>query len=163
MTRNPKLFRTPHTFPTAEEAVTYFEAEREEGVEALPSAIVEFLCTIHDYDPDVVFNVQPGYKTHYVTCARPDDHHAWLYAKPNGITFPLVDERNVQAVLDMWGTPAEEWDAAYQPPADLLPTDAWFAAMETEPNMPTYAAVEFCLRLAAQWAAYKPAKGRVVS
>jgi hypothetical protein len=160
--RNPKLFRTPHTFPTSEEAVAFFNEEREEGVGPLPAEVIAFLGLVKDYDSDVVFNVQPGFKTHYVTCARPDDHHAWLYAKPNGITFMLADERNVQAVLDMWGTPNEEGDAVFQPPADLLPVDAWFAAPEVEPNHPTFPAAEMSLRLAARWAAFK-GSGKVAS
>jgi hypothetical protein len=154
----PRLFRTPHLFDTPEEAIEFFEANRVEGVESLPSEVRDFLCWLPEYEPDLKFNVQPGFKTHYVTCAVPGERYAWLYAKPSGVTFQTGDPRNVEAVLDMWGRPhafAPEGPGPALPevPVDHvrspLATDIWFAPSEVWPMSP---AVEFCLRLSAAWA-----------
>lgn len=146
MAKAGKPFTTPHTFSTAAEAAGFYEAERFPGVDSLPPEVVAFLDTIAEYDPEVVFNVQPAHATHYVACARPADHHPWFFAKPSGVVFQLGDKRNVEAVLDMWGT--SQVDPGARPPT--LETDVWFAPSELEGP-----AVDFCLRLAAQWAVVK--------
>ena len=140
----PPLFRTPHVFPEAREAVDFFNAERAEGVDAVGDEVLAFLETIHDYDPEALFNVQPSFRTFYIAVAHPDDHHPWLYAKPSGVVFQLGDERNVEAVLDMWGTPQVE------PSEKTMETDMWLAPSELEGP-----AAEFCIRLAASWATWR--------
>ena len=102
MTRAPKLFRTPHTFDTPEEAINYFTENRVEGVEELPPEVCDFLAAVAVYDPEVVFNVQPGFSTHYIAVAQPTDRRAWFYAKPDGVMFCVGDARNVEAILDTW-------------------------------------------------------------
>lgn len=140
----PPLFRTPHTFQDAGSAVEFFNSERAEGVDPIGEDVLEFLESIHEYDSEAVYNVQPGFRTFYVAVAHPEDHHPWFYAKPDGVVFQLGDERNVEAVLDMYGRPQED------PPQKLMDTDVWFS-----PDELGSPAVEFCLRLAASWATWR--------
>lgn len=157
----PPLFRTEFLFDDPADAIAFYESNRIEGVESLPEQVCKFLLDLPSYEPNLIFNVQPGFKKHYVTCAVPDDRYAWLYAKPDGVSFQLGDPRNVEAVLDMWGRPhtfALEGPIPGGPvepvkadgsPYGPLNSDVWFAPSEVWPMSP---AVEFCLRLSAAWA-----------
>ena len=138
------LFRTKDTFASATDAVEFFNANRAETVGVIGPEVTAFLETLTDYDDMIRFNVQPGYRTHYVAAAVPGDRQPWLFAKPYGVVFQLGDERNVEAVLDMWHL--EPGDLV--PPALMLPTDVWFP-----PGELSTPGAEFCLRLAAAWAA----------
>ena len=144
-----KLFRATAVFATPSEAVANFNLERVEGVDPIGDEVAAFLETVPEYDPDAVYAVQPGFKTHYVAVARPDDHHPWCFAKPGGVTFQVGDPRNTEAIFDMWGSPQLEV------PARLLPTDVWFAPEELLEDGVPIAAVDLCLRLAARWAVHR--------
>ena len=145
----PPLWRTPHIFDDPADAVEYYNSHRAEpdSMALMPEAILDFLLYVQDYDDRAVYNVQPAFRSHYIAAANPDDHHVWLYAKPNGVSFALGDERNVAAVLSMWGDPDHV-------PQKILPTDVWFDVSELES-----AAVEFCVRLSAEWAAWRSGNG----
>ena len=145
----PALFRTEHTFDDPAAAVAFYNANRAEPDEMapMPSAILNFLLYVAEYDERVVYNVQPAYRSHYIAAADPDDHHAWFFAKPTGVSFALGDDRNVAAVLNMWGEP-------HHIPQKILPTDVWFDVSELES-----VAVEFCVRLAAEWATWRSTNG----
>lgn len=157
----PPLFRTPHVFEDPDEAIEFYEANKVAGVESLPEPVCEFLRALPEYEPNLLFNVQPGFKTHFIACAVPDERFLWLFAKPGGVTFQLGDPRNVEAVLDMWGRPhafAPEGPVPGGPAEPVKPdgtvggpmnADVWFAPEEVWPMSP---AVEFCLRLSAAWA-----------
>jgi hypothetical protein len=142
MTRLPKLFRTPHIFDTSDEAITYFNENRIEGVAELSPEVCAFLRSVAAYDPEAVYNVQPAYSTHFVAAARRDDRWLWFYAKPAGVAFSVGDPRNVDAMLDYW-------DEAAEPPGGRsLMTDVWFPNETLKSE-----AAQFALRLAAAWAA----------
>ena len=145
----PELFRTTFTFDDPADAVAFYDANRAEPdvMEEMPDEILAFLELVAEYDERAVYNVQPAWRSHYIAAANPDDHHAWFFAKPHGVSFALGDERNVAAVLSMWGDPETV-------PQKIMPTDVWFDVTELES-----AAVEFCIRLSAEWAAWRSGNG----
>jgi hypothetical protein len=148
MSRQP-LFRTRDTFPTALEAIEFFNDERAEGVDEIADEVADFLLAVGNSNPGVLFNVQPGFRTHYIAVARPDDFQVWLYAKPQGVTFQAGDERNVAAILAMWG----ELEDDAELPSRLMPTDMWFASDELLTDAGEFTVpVEFCLQLSSAWA-----------
>lgn len=138
-------FTTANTFSSAADAVAFFNENRADGIDPIPPTILAFLDSIKEYDPGVLFNAQPAFRTHFVSTALPDDHHPWLFAKPNGVVFQLGDARNVEAVLDMWGS------SKGNPPALMMETDIWFSPDDLHPDSPMAPAVELCLRLSAAW------------
>ncbi len=146
----PPLFRTDFTFADPGEAVEFYNSHRVEPdkMKAIGRKVLKFLEAVAEYDDRAVFNVQPALRQHYIAAASPDDHHPWFFAKPHGVVFTLGDPRNVAAVLSMWGEP-------HQVPQKLMPTDVWFDLSE----LGTAGAV-FCLRLSAEWAAWRTAAGQ---
>jgi len=135
------LFKTPYLFSDPREAVDFFNANREPELDAITGPVAHFLVRVAEYDPEALFNVQTGYKSHYVMAAREGDHHGWLFAKPTGLAFDLGHERNVEAMMDMWP------EQALEPPYELaMPRDVWF-----EPAGLGSLAAEVCLRIAAAW------------
>ena len=145
MSRKGKPFTTDFTFPTALEAVAFFNENRAEGVDPIGIEVLEFLDSIHDYDDSAVFNAQPAFRTHFIAVARLEDYRPWLFGKPNGVVFNIGHERNVEAVIDMWG------ETELDPPGLMIASDIAFP-----PGKLSGPAVDFCLRLAASWAVARP-------
>lgn len=137
-----KPFTTHNDFGDPEEAAQFYETETGD---VLPVTVREFLATVAAYDPEAVFNVQPGVVTNYVTAAHRGDRGGWFYAKPTGIAFRVGHWRNAEALLDAFGELEE--DPAIMAGSHLAEAFVWVA-----PEHATSPGALLALRLAAAWA-----------
>lgn len=138
----PKPFTTKNLFAAPEAAISFYETQT--GNTLCPS-VREFLACVAEYDPEAVFNVQPGFATNYVTAARRGDRAGWFYAKPDGIAFRVGHWRNVEALLDTFDELEPEPGLAQG--SHRAASFVWVTAEHA-----TCGGAQLALRMSAAWA-----------